>query len=203
MHFVVLPRLFAPVYLPLVATRGFALWTFAVWSMVDHHEVGRRVPARPFRSVLPSILGVGVLFVVVSATLGRVGGALAALAPPGPASRIALMVAILLVASAQAFLVYAPVVLRLRKVGAFGALRASARYTWRHFGATALVLATVLAAHTPLDALIGTSHRVALAFRPELVYYLMLGSIALEVITAYVLFASVVGLALPEEGGLR
>jgi hypothetical protein len=31
----------------------------------------------------------------------------------------------------------------------------------------------------------------------------MLGSIALEVITAYVLFASVVGLALPEEGGLR
>jgi hypothetical protein len=203
MHFVILPRLYEPIYLPLVASLGFALWTLAVWIMVDHHEVGQRVPARPFRSVLPAVIGVGVLFVAASAGLGRAMGALAGLAPPGPASRIALAAAIAVVAAAQAFLVYAPVVLRLRNVNAVGAVRASVRYAARNFWPTALVVATVLLAHMPLDGMIGTSHRVALAFHPETVYYLMLGSIVLEIITAYVLFASVVGLALPEEGGLR
>lgn len=203
MHFVLLPRLWEPVYLPLVATVGFALWTLAVWIMVDHREVGERVPARPFRSVLPAVIGVGVLFVAASAGLGRALGALAGLAPPGVPSRIALVVAIALVAIAQSFLVYAPVVLRLRPVGALAAIRSSVRYTALHFWPTALVVATVLVAHLPLDGMISTSHRVALAFQPETVYYLMLGSILLEIVTAYVLFASVVGLALPEEGGLR
>ena len=203
MHFVLLPRLWEPVYLPLVATLGFALWTRAVWIMVDHHEIGERVPARPIRAVLPSVLLVGVVFVAVSVAMGRLMGAAAGFAPAGLPLRGALAVAILVVAAAQSFLVYAPVVLRLRPVGALQALRTSAHYTARHFWPTALVLATVLAAHAPLDALIGTSHDVALAFRPETVYYLLLGSIALEVVTAYVLFSSVVGLALPEEGGLR
>lgn len=203
MHFILLPRLWEPVYLPLVATLGFALWTAAVWGMVDHHEVGRRIPARPLRAALPSVLGVGVLFVAISVGMGRAMGFVAGFAPAGPPAKLALALAIAVVAAAQSFLVYAPVVLRLRPVGALGALRASARYTARNFLATALVLATVLAAHAPLDGLIATSHRVATTFHPETVYYLMLGSIALEMITAYVLFASVVGLALPEEGGLR
>jgi hypothetical protein len=77
------------------------------------------------------------------------------------------------------------------------------RYARRNFWPTALVVGTVLAAHMPLDAMVSRSDRVALAFRPESVYYLMLASIALEMITAYVLFAAIVGLALPEEGGLR
>ena len=202
-HFVLLPRVYEPVYLPLVASVGFALWTLAVWIMVDHHEVGQRIPARPFRAVLPGVIGVGVLFVAVSAGLGRLMGALAGLAPPGLPSRVALAAAIALVAVAQSFLVYAPVVLRLRNVNALRAVAASARYASRHFWPTALVVGTVLLAHLPIDGMIGASHRVVLAFHPETIYYLMLGSIALEVVTAYVLFASVVGLALPEEGGLR
>lgn len=203
MHFVLLPRLWEPVYLPLVATLGFALWTRAVWIMVDHHEVGQRVRPRPMRSVMPSVLLVGVVFVAVSVGMGRLMGTVAGYAPAGLPARGALALAILVVAAAQSFLVYAPVVLRLRPVGAWRAVHASAHYTLRNFWPTALVVATVLAAHSPLDALIGTSHRVALAFHPETVYYLMLGSIGLEMVTAYVLFASVVGLALPEEGGLR
>jgi hypothetical protein len=179
------------------------LWTFAVWTMVDHHEVGQRTTGRPFRTVLPSVVMVGVVFVAVSAGMGRVMGTLAGLAPPGPASRLALAAAILVVASVQALLVYAPIVLRLRNVNAMGALRASVRYASHNFWPTALVIATVLAVHTPLDAMVGASHRVALSFRPETVYYVMLGSVALEMVTAYVLFSSVVGLALPEEGGLR
>ncbi len=202
-HFVLLPRIYESVYLPLVATLGFALWTYAVWAMVDRHEVGQRVKTRPFRTLLPGVLVVGVLFVLVSAGLGRSLGALAGMVTPGPAARAAMAAAILVVAAAQSFLVYAPVVIRLRGVGAISAVRSSARYTARNFWPTALVVATVLLAHLPLDVLIASSHRIAFRFAPEVIYYLMLGSIALEVVTAYVLFASVVGLALPEEGGLR
>jgi hypothetical protein len=203
MHFVLLPRLWQAVYLPLAATLGFGLWTLAVWTMVDHHEIGQRIAARRFRSVLPHVLLVGVVFVAVSAGLGRVMGTLAGLAPYGPPARLALAGAILVVAGAQALLVYAPIVLRLRDVNALQAVRTSVRYALRNFWPTALVVATVLTAHMPLDAMISRSDRVALAFHPETVYYLLLGSVALEMVTAYVLFASVVGLALPEEGGLR
>jgi hypothetical protein len=203
MHFVLLPRLWEPIYLPLVASVGFLLWTLAVWIMVDHHEVGREVRARRLRSLIPGVIGVGVLFVAVSAGLGRILGTLALQAPPGLPTRVALAAAIAVVAAAQSFLVYAPVVLRIRGVNPLAAVGVSARYAARNFWPTALVVATVLVAHAPLDAMIGTSHRVALAFHPETVYYLMLGSIALETITAYVLFSAVVGLAFPEEGGLR
>jgi len=203
MHFVLLPRLWEPVYLPLAATVGFALWTRAVWIMVDRHEVGQRVAARDFRSVLGQVMGVGIVFVGVSAGLGRGLGALAALAPAGLPSRAALAVGVVAVAGVQALLVYAPVVLRLRPVNALEAVRVSARYAVRNFWPAALVVATVLAVHLPLDGMIGMSHRVALTFHPETVFYVMLGSIGLEVVTAYVLFAGVVGLALPEEGGLR
>jgi hypothetical protein len=203
MHFALLPRLYDPVYLPLVATLGFALWTRAVWIMVDHHELGRRVPGRPFGALLPGVIGVGILFVGLSVALGRGMGWLAGFAPEGGAQSMALAAAIGVVAIAQSFLVYAPVVLRVRGVGAFAAVRTSARYAARNFWPTVLVVATVLAAHAPLDVMLGNSHRVATRFHPEMVYLLMLGSVLLEVITAYVLFASVVGLALPEEGGIR
>ncbi len=203
MHFVLLPRMWEPVYLTLVATLGFGLWTFAVWTMVNHHEVGQRIAGRRFASVLPSVLAVGIVFVAVSAGLGRILGTLVERVPSGMPSRVVLGGAILVVAAAQAMLVYAPVVLRLRDVNAMQAIRASVRYASRNFWPTALVLATVLAAHIPLDAMISRADRVALAFHPETVFYLMLGSIALEMVTAYLLFAAVVGLALPEEGGLR
>jgi hypothetical protein len=201
MHFVLLPRLWETIYLPLVALVGFPLWTWAVWMMVNHHEIGRRVAARPFGRMLPAVLVVGIVFVAVSAGLGRAGGAVAPLA--GRFAGLATIAAILLVALAQTFLIYTPAVLRIRGGGLVSGVRASVRYAARHFWPTLLVILTVLAVHAPVDLLIASSHRVALRFHPETVYFLMLGSIALEVITAYVLFAAVVGLALPEEGGLR
>ncbi|HEX5133261.1 MAG TPA: hypothetical protein VFX92_12335 [Candidatus Krumholzibacteria bacterium] len=202
-HFALLPRVWDSVYLPLVATIGFSLWTLAVWVMVGHHEVGRRVPSRRFRALLPGVIGVGVVFVGVSAGLGRAAAWLAGYAPAGNAAQISLVAAIALVAVAQSLLVYAPVVLRIRGVNALSATVASVRYALRNFWPTVLVVATVLAIHAPLDILIGNSDRVAVRFHPEMVYVILLGSIALEMITAYLLFASVVGLALPEEGGLR
>ena len=58
-------------------------------------------------------------------------------------------------------------------------------------------------AHVPLDALIAKSGDIVARFRPEVVFQLLIASVLLEVVTALVLFAGTVSLALPEEGGLR
>jgi hypothetical protein len=95
------------------------------------------------------------------------------------------------------------VALRLRGGNPLSALRASARYALANFGATALLIATVLLVNLPLDALIANSDGIAGRFHPEVVYQLMIGSVVLETVTAYFLFAGVAGLALREEGGMR
>jgi hypothetical protein len=202
-HFVLLPSMYRMVYLPLVATVGFAAWSFGIWSMVAHHEVGMRVPARSFRAALPAILVVGVVYVAVTVALGQGLGALAATTLEGIPARLATLVAIAAIAASQAFLLYAPIVLRLQGGGPLRALRNSARYARRYFGATAMLVATVLLAHVPLDALIGKSDAIAARFHPEVVLQLLIASVLLEVVTAFVLFAGIVALALPEEGGLR
>ncbi len=202
-HFILLPGIFHRVYIPLVAVVGFALWTLAVWWIVDRHEVGRRLPAPPFVRRLPDAILVGVVFTVVSVALGRAVAMVASRMPPGIVATGATIGGMLVIACAQAFLVFAPVVLRIRGVRAIEAIRVGFRYGARVFGSTALIIFIVLVLHAPLDYLIGNAENVALHFRPETVFYLQMLSIALEVVTAYLLFATVVGLALPDEGGLR
>jgi hypothetical protein len=88
-HFVLLPSTYRLVYLPLVATVGFAAWSFAVWSMVAHHEVGMRTQARSFRAALPNIIVVGIVFVGVTVGLGLGLGLVTASVPAGIPSRLA------------------------------------------------------------------------------------------------------------------
>lgn len=202
-HFVLLPSTYRIVYLPLSATIGFAAWSLGVWMMVAHHEVGMRTPARSFRAALPAILAVGVVFVGVTVGLGKGLGLLAAYLPERIPAGLATPVVVVAIAVSQAFLIYAPIILRLQGGGPLGAIRNSARYARRHFGATAMLIATVLFAHVPLDALIAKSDAIAARFHPEVVFQLLIASALLEVATAYVLFAGIVALALPEEGGLR
>lgn len=202
-HFVLLPATYRTVYLPLVATVGFALWSLGVWTMIARHEASRRMPARSFLRALPSVVGVGIVFVAVTVGAGRGLALVAAQLPPGLPLKAATLGIIALTASLQALLVYAPVVLRIRGGGPVGAIRASIRYARARFGATALLIGTILLVHLPLDGLIANADAIVGRFHPEVVYQLMIGSIVLEMATAFVLFAGVVALALPEEGGLR
>jgi len=201
--FVLLPATYRVVYLPLVATVGFALWSLGVWSMIAHHDVGARTGARSFRRALPSMVSIGIVFVVVTVAIGRGLALLAAELPPGIPSKIATLGIIAVTACAQALLVYAPAILRLRGGGALAAIRGSVGYARRMFLPTAMVIVTVLVAHLPIDALVGNADVLAARFRPDIVFHFMVGSIVLEVVTAFILFAGVVALALPEEGGLR
>jgi len=201
--FVLLPATYRLVYLPLVATLGFALWSFGVWSMISHHDVGARTGKHSFRRALPNILIIGVVFVVVTVAAGRGLSVLTSELPAGILSKLATLGVIAVTACAQALLIYAPAILRLRGGNAMGAIRGSVHYGRRMFIPTALVITTVLLVHLPADALIASADVLAARFRPEMVFHLMVGSVVLEVVTAFLLFAGVVALALPEEGGLR
>jgi hypothetical protein len=204
MHLVRMPAMYQKVYLPLVATVGFALWSYAVWLMVDRHVVGRTRPRRPFARALPHVLLVGVVFVGVST---GIGAAMARVSSGMPdqlmLARGLVALGVLVTAAVQAFLIYTPVAMRLTDAPAWRAVRTSARYAARRFAPTVLVLATVLCAHIPLDLVLAQSHRVAFRFHPESVLHFLIGSVILEMFTAYLLFAATTELALPEEGGLR
>jgi hypothetical protein len=78
-----------------------------------------------------------------------------------------------------------------------------AAFARRQFGATALLIVTVLLVHLPVDFLLSRADRIAARFQPETVLHVLLGSVALEMFTAYLLFAGVTELALPREGGVR
>lgn len=202
-HFILLPATYRKIYLPLAATAGFALWSYAVWLMIEHHEAATRMGRRSFRAALPGVVVVGLVFVGVTVGLGRGLGTLAAYLPAGIPARAGTLLVVAVTASAQALLLYAPIVLRLQGGGPLGAVRNSIRYALRHFGATAMLVATVLLVHIPLDTLIANSESIVARFRPEAVFQLLIASAVLEAATAFVLFAGAVALALPEEGGLR
>ncbi len=202
-HFVLLPATYRLLYLPLAATVGFALWSWGVWSMVAHHEASLRVGARPLGKAWPSILVIGVLFVGVTVALGRGLAVVTERLPEGIAARGGTLAVIALTAFVQAFLVYAPVALRLRGGGPLAAIRKSARYALHHFGATLMLVTSVLLVHLPLDGLIANPDVIAARFHPEAVFHLMIASVLLEVVTAFVLFSGTVALALREEGGMR
>ena len=202
LHLVGLPAVYQRVYLPLVASVGFSLWTLAVWRMVDHHSYGAERAPRAFRPLLLHTIVIGVLFVAASVLVSWGAGSVVGPKTPPMVAKAVMLLSVVLVAALQTFLVYAPVALRLRGGNAWDALRAGARYAQRNFLATALLIISVLFVHMPVDFLLARADRVAARFSPETVLDLMLVSVLLEMFTAYILFAGVTELALPREGGL-
>lgn len=202
LHLINLPAFYQRVYLPLVATAGFALWTWAVWALVGGHRYGVDRAPRPFRPLVGHVLIIGILFVGASVLVSHALSSLISPKTPAMIARVLVLFSVALTALLQTFLVYAPVALRLRGGNAWSALRAGARYARRNFLATALLVATVLIVHLPLDFLLSRADRVAARFSPETILELMAASVALEMVTAFVLFAGITELALPREGGL-
>lgn len=203
MHLVGLPSVYQRVYLPLVATVGFALWSLAVWKMVDHHAVGSDRPRRDFRPSLPHVVVIGLLFVGASVVTGEIASRLVNSRTPDTLQRMILFASVAATAVMQTFLIYAPLVLRMRGGNAWRAIRAGAAYARRQFPATVLMIVTVLLIHLPVDFLLSRADRIAARFQPETVLQVMFGSIVLETFTAYLLFAGITELALPREGGVR
>lgn len=201
-HLIGLPSLYQRIYLPLVASVGFALWTVAVWRLIDHHVPGARRAPRPFRPHALHAVLIGVLFVGSSFAVSQGLASLVGPRTPGMVAKALLLLTVALTAILQTFLVYAPVALRLRGGNAVEALKAGARYARRNFLPTALLLVTVLMMRLPIDFLLARAVGVAARFSPETILQLMAGSVAIEMATAFILFVGVTELALGREGSM-
>jgi hypothetical protein len=114
MHLVGLPSVYHRVYLPLVATAGFLLWCLAVWKLVERHPIGAERARRDFRPAVRHILVIGVLFVGASVATGELAARLLGPKTPEIVERVVLFASVGVTAVLQSFLVYAPLVLRLR-----------------------------------------------------------------------------------------
>jgi hypothetical protein len=203
MHLVGLPSVYQRVYLPLVATVGFTLWSIAVWKLAERHPVGADRTRFDVRPSFRDVVIIGVLFVGASVVAGELASRLVSPRTPDVVQRAILFGSVLVTAVMQAFLVYAPLVLRIRGGNAWQAIRAGVTYGRKRFAETVLVIFTVLLIHLPVDFLLSRADRLAARFEPETVLYTMLGSVVLEMFTAYLLFAGITELALPREGGIR
>jgi hypothetical protein len=203
MHLVGLPSVYQRLYLPLVATVGFALWSTAVWRLAENHPIGADRTRYDRRPSFRDVVVIGVLFVGVSVITGEMSSRLVSPRTPDLIQRIILFASVIVTAVMQAFLVYAPLALRIRGGNAWQAIRASASYARRHLADTVMVIVTVLLIHLPVDFLLSRADRLAARFEPETVLYTMLGSVVLEMFTAYLLFAGTTELGLPREGGIR
>ena len=203
LHLVGLPSVYQRIYLPLVAIAGFSLWSLAVWRLVDRHPVGSERARREFRPSLPHIVVIGVLFVGASVATGEAAARLISPKSPELLERAVWLLSISVTAALQTFLIYAPLVLRIRGGNFRDAIVGGASYARRQFGATVFMIMTVLLVHLPVDFLLSRADRIAARFHPETVLQVMLGSVVLEMFTAYILFAGITELALPREGGLR
>jgi len=194
MHFILLPGTYGAIYLPLVALVGFPLYGRAVFSMGDR-IAPERAGHRPFGRYVVALVVIGVVYVAVAAGvpglfvwLTRFAGRSLA----GPLGLAGLVAS----AAAQALLVYAPVCLWRNGGGPLSALGAAVAEGRRRFMPTLLLVLTVVLVHRPIAYLLEQPDRVALKFRPELVFQLLAVGIVLEVVTSFLLFASTAGIAI-------
>jgi len=201
MHFILLPRTYNLVYLPLTIIVGFCLFGWAVSMMLDYYEhIGVAVPegGRRKSTVLRSMFSlvvVGFVYVAVISVLQLLFGSAASRVGNIWASRLASLVGVAAVVCAQAFLVYAPFHVVAHAENPIAAIAKSVRFGRRRFGLTVLVLATVVLIHWPIDALLRYPDKVVLKFHPELVFFLLAAGIVVELFTSYFLFASTTSLA--------
>ena len=114
---------------------------------------------------------------------------------PGPFAGLSVWAGLFASASAQALLVFAPLSVWRDGTGPLRAIRSAVREGASRFWPVVLLLLTVMLVHRPIEYLIAQPDRVVMKFRPELIFYVLIGGIVVEVITSFFLFAATTGLA--------
>jgi hypothetical protein len=194
MHYILLPGLYGALYLPLVALVGFPIYGRAVFSMGDR-IAPQRAGHDGFARYVPALIVVGIVYVAVAAGVPGLFVRLQAVAGKSLAGPVGLA-GLVAAAAAQAILVYAPVCLWRKGGGPLGALRSAFSEGRRRFLPTFLLVLTVVLAHRPIEYMLERPDRLALKFRPELVFQLIAAGVVLEVVTSFFLFAATAGLAI-------
>jgi hypothetical protein len=198
MHFILLPRTYNLVYLPLVIVAGFVLFGRAVFAMGDYYERGGRVVGdRPsFRKCVPALILIGLVYVFFASMPNLATNWLAGRIENVWAGRALGFVGLVAGLVCQVLLVYSLLILRREGCGPLRAIRRSVQVGISKFWPTLLIVFSVYLVHRPFDGLLSYPDKVVLKFRPELVFFLLLGGIVLELVTTFMLFASTTALAI-------
>lgn len=204
MHFVLLPRTYHLIYLPMVAVLGFVLFGWAVFRMGDHLEApgGRKSgPAKrtAVRRSIPSMILVGVVYVTLATLPPALFGFFSRFVPNPVATKIFWAVGVILTLVFQALLVYSLVFLRSSGQRAAGAIKQSVTFASNRFWLTLLIVLTIFLLHQPVDFLLNRPDKVVLRFNPEMVFFLLMVGVGLELITTYFLFSSTASIALSKK----
>lgn len=208
MHLILLPRMYHLVYLPLAVFVGFGLFGWAVSLMVEHHErAGVKIERRQRRSVktlLPSLIVLGIVYVVCVTGLQLLSSSLAGIVAHPKAASVVSLAGVAVVVVVQALIVYSVYFLVVRTANPFEAVSESVSFGRRHLGITSLIVFTVFVIHLPIDYLAQRANQVVLKFDPQLVFVLLAAGIVVEIVTSYFLFAATTSVATggrPEELG--
>ena len=198
MHFILLPRTYNLIYLPFVILAGFVLFGRAVFAMADYYgRMGRAVEERPpFVQAIPAMMVIGLVYVIIAGAPNLAATWLSAKINNVWAGRLLGFSGLLVGLTAQVLLVYSLLVVRREGCGPFRAIRKSVSIGLRRFWPTLFVVFSIYLVHRPIDALIQYQDKVVLKFRPELVFFLLLAGVILELVTSFVLFASTTALSL-------
>jgi len=198
MHLILLPDMYYVLYLPLTALVGFVLFGSAVFHMADAFQrEGATMDARsPFARAIPAMLIIGLVYVFAASAPNMTASWLGTLVENPRLTGLITLAGILASLGLQSLLIYAPMFVRTESRGARGALRRSIKYARTRFTQTAMVLLTVVLIHQPIDYLLRQPDKVVLKFRPELVIYLLIAGIVIELATTYLLFSATTGMAL-------
>ena len=201
MHFILLPSLYHVLYLPIVIVVGFVLFGRAVFLMGDHFENhGVRMGNRPsLTRSIPSIILIGLAYVLLATIPVVFSQYLSNTLDVRLGGKIFRLIGVILSVSFQALLIYSLVFLRTGTSGALGAIKKSISFARGKFTLTFLLVLTVYIIHRPVDFILSRPDKVVLRFDPEMVFFLLLGGIVLELVTSYVLFSSTASIVLAKK----
>lgn len=191
MHFVLLPSTYHLLYLPLVVVIGFVFIGQAVFLMGDYYQrQGSRMKQRPgFLGSVPSMVVIGLVYVVLATAPSLLFDYLAGVVANVWGSRLLSASGVIIGMVFQVLLVYSLLFLRTGGRRAFGAIKQSVVYAGERFWLTFLLVLTVYLVHRPIDYLLNRPDNVVLKFDPEMVFFLLLSGIVLELVTSYMLFS--------------
>lgn len=198
MHFVLLPGLYHSLYLPLTVIVGFVLFGLAVSRMVDFYQrQGSRAAKRPsIARSAPSMMVIGLVYVLLATVPVLLSEYVGSRMGGGPPRKALSVAGVVISLSLQVLLVYSLLFLSTGARGAFAAIGRSLAFARSRFVLTFLLVLTVYVVHRPVDYVLSRPDKVVLRFDPEMVFFLLLGGVVLELVTSYLLFSSTVSVVL-------
>jgi hypothetical protein len=197
-HYVALPYLYELVTLPLMMVFGFILFGWAVFMIADRLDQNMR-PAKYYAGTIvwniPAFVIIGIFFIALSTGIPAIVTMLSHHIHVALWRKVLERSGWLLGLAAEIFLIYSLLFMKLYQDTPLSAIRRSMQFAKKRLVLTVMIFITVSIIHKPFEYAASHSDVIALKFKPELLFYVLLGGIIIEIFTNYFIFVSTTYLA--------